>query len=62
MVDREGQQILEFTNDGKTLVMKIGEKDKPGTDHYHFGRPASILFMPDGSFYVADGSATMRVS
>jgi peptidylamidoglycolate lyase len=61
IVDREGQQILEFTNDGKTLVMKIGEKDVPGIDHYHFGRPASLLFMPDGSFYVADGYDNARV-
>jgi DNA-binding beta-propeller fold protein YncE len=61
LVDREGDQILEFTNDGKKLVMRIGEKGVPGTDHYHFGRPASLLFMPDGSFYVADGYDNARI-
>ena len=61
IVDREGDQILEFTNDGKKLVMHIGEKGVAGTDHYHFGRPASLLFMPDGSFYVADGYDNARI-
>jgi peptidylamidoglycolate lyase len=61
LVDREGDQILEFTNDGKRLVMHIGEKGVPGTDHYHFGRPASLLFLPDGSFYVADGYDNARI-
>jgi hypothetical protein len=36
VVDREGDQILEFTNDGKKLVLRIGEKAVPGTDHGHF--------------------------
>jgi hypothetical protein len=36
IIDREGQQILEFTNDGKKLVLKIGEKGVAGTDHGHF--------------------------
>jgi len=61
LVDREGDQILEFTSDGKKLVMRLGEKGVPGSDHYHFGRPASILFMPDGSFYVADGYDNARI-
>jgi DNA-binding beta-propeller fold protein YncE len=61
VVDREGDQILKFTNDGKKLVLRIGEKGVAGTDHAHFGRPASLLFMPDGSFYVADGYDNARV-
>ncbi len=61
VVDREGDQILKFTNDGKQLVLHIGEKGVPGTDHNHFGRPASLLFMPDGSFYVADGYDNARI-
>jgi peptidylamidoglycolate lyase len=61
VVDRDGDQILEFTNDGKKLVLRIGEKGVPGSDHSHFDWPASLLFMPDGSFYVADGYHNTRV-
>ena len=61
VVDRFGQQILEFTNDGKKLVMAVGEKDVAGTDKTHFHDPAGITFMPDGSFYVADGYVNGRI-
>jgi peptidylamidoglycolate lyase len=61
IIDREGQQILEFSNDGKKLVLKIGEKGVPGTDHGHFNLPAGIAFLPDGSFYIADGYRNTRV-
>jgi len=61
VVDREGDQILKFTNDGKKLVLRIGEKGVAGTDHNHFSRPASLLFMSDGSFYVADGYDNARI-
>ena len=43
VVDREGDQILKFTNDGKKLVLRIGEKGVAGTNHNHFSRPASAL-------------------
>lgn len=61
VVDRESQQVLKFTNDGKTLVMSLGEYRVPGTDEKHFGRPADIGWAPDGSFYVADGYQNTRV-
>ena len=61
VVDRDGDQILKFTNDGKKLVLRLGEKGVPGSDHSHFNWPASLLFMPDGSFYVADGYHNTRV-
>jgi peptidylamidoglycolate lyase len=61
VIDREGQQILKFTNDGKKLVLKIGEKGVAGTDHEHFNLPAGIAFLPDGSFYIADGYRNTRV-
>src|SRR5665213_261863 len=37
------------------------EKGVEGSDHGHFGWPASLSFMPDGSFYVADGYHNARV-
>lgn len=61
VVDRFNHRILKFTNDGKQLVMKLGEKGVSGNDQNHFGDPASISFMPDGSFYVADGYTNSRV-
>jgi hypothetical protein len=56
-----GHQILKFTNDGKKLVMRLGEKDKPAWDKTHFNMPAAIAFLPDGSFYVADGYVNARI-
>ncbi len=61
VVDRDGQQILKFTNDGKKLVLTLGEKGVAGTDKTHFNRPASLVFLPDGSFYVADGYVNARI-
>ena len=61
VVDREGQQILKFSNDGKKLVMKLGEKGVAGTDHDHFNLPAGMAFLPDGSFLIADGYRNTRV-
>ena len=61
VVDREGQQILKFSNDGKKLLMHLGEKKVAGTDHEHFNRPAGLTFLPDGSFLVADGYVNTRV-
>jgi len=62
VVDRDGQQILKFTNDGKELVMTLGEKGVTGTDENHFNRPAALAFLPDGTFYVADGYVNSRVA
>lgn len=56
-----GHQILKFTNDGKKLVMRLGEKDQPAWDKTHFNMPSSIAFLPDGSFYVADGYVNARI-
>jgi sugar lactone lactonase YvrE len=61
VVDRASQQVMKFTNDGKTLVMAIGERGVAGTDERHFGRPSDIAFLPDGTFYVSDGYSNRRV-
>jgi len=61
VVDRFNHQILKFTNDGKKLVMRMGERGVPGNDQSHFHDPASMNFLPDGSFYVADGYTNSRV-
>jgi DNA-binding beta-propeller fold protein YncE len=54
-------QILEFTNDGKTMVRTLGEADVPGDDETHFGQPQDLTWLPDGSMLVADGLTNSRV-
>ena len=39
IIDDDPQQIFKFTNDGKKLVMTLGERDWPGNDEQPF-RPA----------------------
>jgi peptidylamidoglycolate lyase len=61
IIDRVSQQIMEFTNDGKKLIRAIGTKGEAGEDNKHFNRPADICWLPDGTFFVADGFGNNRV-
>jgi len=61
IIDRDGHQIVKFTNDGSRVVMVLGERGVAGTDKSHFGRPSDIAFLPDGSFLVADGYDNARI-
>ena len=54
-------QIYEFTNDGKQLVMTLGEKGVAADDEKHFGQPQDIAFLPDGSMVIADGLRNSRI-
>jgi streptogramin lyase len=60
-IERENHQIFEFSHDGKTLVKTMGEKGVTAVDETHFGRPAEIAWLPDGTFFVADGYQNRRV-
>lgn len=60
VIDLE-HQVVKFTNDGKKIVLKLGERGVTGTDHNHFNMPAGLAFMPDGSFYLADGYVNARI-
>ena len=63
--------ILKFSNDGKRLVMKLGDGGdppnrtaarailKPGP--FDYGDPACLAFLPDGSFLLADGYWNSRI-
>jgi hypothetical protein len=53
--------IYIFSNDGKTLVRTLGEKNVPGKDGTHFGKPQDVAFLPDGRVLVADGLDNHRV-
>ncbi|MDT8429831.1 MAG: hypothetical protein RQ757_13835 [Pseudomonadales bacterium] len=53
--------IYVFSNDGKQLLMTLGEENVPGADETHFARPQDVAFLPDGRILVADGLDNHRV-
>ena len=63
VVDDMNHSIWKFTNDGKQLVMTLGEKGIFGdnADLAHFNRPTMIDWLPDGTFFVSDGYSNSRV-
>jgi sugar lactone lactonase YvrE len=61
VVDDRRHQVRKFTNDGKKLVMALGELGVPGTDEKHFNEPTDVAFFADGSFVVSDGYINRRV-
>jgi peptidylamidoglycolate lyase len=64
-------QVLKFSNDGQELVMRLGNRDHPKTreesrtrmdwDPFTYGWPSVMAFLPDGSFYLADGYWNSRI-
>ena len=62
IVDDHTHAIYKFTNDGSQLVQTIGTPNVAGADATHFNRPTFMAWMPDGSFYVADGYNGTRVA
>jgi hypothetical protein len=61
VVNETFNTIYVFTNDGKRLVMTLGEKNVEGSDHTHFGKPQDVAFLPDGRVLVADGLDNHRI-
>jgi hypothetical protein len=61
IVDDDMHEINIFTNDGK-LVRTLGERGVPGRGRNNFDRPTDITWLPDGTFFVADGYAGTRVA
>jgi hypothetical protein len=61
VIDESSHQIHVFSNDGKTHVATLGERNVPGTDRTHFAKPQDVAFMPDGRVLVADGLQNTRV-
>lgn len=68
-VDHEGNlwltdvglhQVFKFTPEGK-LLLTLGERAVPGSDHAHFNLPTDVAVLRDGSFYVSDGYKNTRV-
>ncbi|MBI3047307.1 MAG: hypothetical protein HYY76_03255 [Acidobacteria bacterium] len=61
IVDDYRHAIFKFSNDGKRLLQTVGEPNVPGDDDKHFFRPTFIAWLPDGTFFVADGYQNTRV-
>lgn len=63
--------VLKFSNDGKRLLMKLGDpnnartrdaaraKTNPGP--YEYGWPSTLAFLPNGDFLLADGYWNSRI-
>jgi hypothetical protein len=63
VVDDMRHAIFIFSNDGKKLLKTLGELDEFGDndDEKRFRRPTDIAWLPDGTFFVADGYGNKRV-
>ncbi|HYE87041.1 MAG TPA: hypothetical protein VEA16_11845 [Vicinamibacterales bacterium] len=61
VINETFHQIYVFSNDGKSLLKTLGEKNVPGNDGTHFARPQDVAFLPDGRVLIADGLDNHRV-
>lgn len=61
IIDDHKHIVHKFTNDGSQLVQSIGTYGEPGDGQAHFNRPTMMDWLPDGSFFVADGYNGTRV-
>jgi hypothetical protein len=61
IVDDYRHAIFIFSHDGKRLLQTIGVPNVHASDDKHFYRPTFIAWLPDGTFFVADGYANTRV-
>ena len=61
LIDDGAHSIYKFTNDGKKLVMTLGQFRQPASDQTHFGRPTDVAWLPNGDFFVSDGYVNTRV-
>jgi peptidylamidoglycolate lyase len=62
IVDDHTHAIYIFSHDGKQLLQTIGTPNVPGADATHFNRPTFIAWLPEGTFFVADGYNGTRVA
>ena len=61
IVDDYRHAIFIFSHEGKQLLQTIGEPNVHAADDKHFYRPTFMAWLPDGTFFVADGYANTRV-
>ncbi len=61
VINETFSEIYIFSNDMKTLLRTLGEKNVQGSDGTHFGKPQDVAFLPDGRVLIADGLDNHRV-
>ena len=61
VMDDGAHAIYVFSNDGKELLQTIGTPGESGNDETHFFRQTDVAWLPDGTFFVADGYEGTRV-
>jgi hypothetical protein len=61
IVNETSHEIYIFSNDGKSLLKTLGERNVPGKDGRHFAKPQDVAFLPDGRVLIADGLDNHRV-
>ncbi len=56
-------QVWKFSNDGKKLLMTLGERNvfHDNDDPRGFRRPTDIAWLPDGTFFISDGYGNTHV-
>jgi len=59
VVDRDGQQVVKFTQDG-TVLITLGERQNPKTGA-PFNHPTDVAEGPSGDIYVTDGYGNAHV-
>ena len=62
VVDDHMHSVYKFSHDGKQLLQTIGTPTVKGADGTHFNRPTYIVWLPDSTFFVADGYNGTRVA
>ena len=61
LINETFHTVYVLSNDGKTLLKTLGEKNVPGSDATHFAKPQDVAFLPDGRVLIADGLDNHRV-
>lgn len=53
-------KVLKLDKNFK-VIMRLGEKMKPGSDNKHFCKPTDVAVARNGHFFVADGYCNSRI-
>jgi DNA-binding beta-propeller fold protein YncE len=61
IADMANHLVQKFSPDG-VLLLKLGQKDKPGLAEDQFNKPADAAVAKNGDIYVADGYGNSRVA
>jgi hypothetical protein len=62
VIDDAANAIYVFRNDGEELLQTLGTPGEDGNDETHFDRQTDVAWLPEGTFFVADGYENRRLS